>query len=144
MAVSTTFDAALMIAALAHRGQVRTGTRVPYVMHPFHVSVLLSRFGYGQPLAIAALLHDVLEDMPFGDAELQDDVAATFPAGNWPSGRDASGFREAVETFLRVRFGDDVFRLVQAVTEEKSEEGPERPWIERRRRQLAHLATAAE
>jgi (p)ppGpp synthase/HD superfamily hydrolase len=143
MRFSSTFDTALTVAALAHRGQLRKGTRIPYVMHPFHVSVLLSRFGHEEPLAIAGVLHDVLEDMPFEDRRLQQDFSATFPQAQWPATTDLSSFRSAVEDFLRVTFGPEVMRLVQSVTEAKNDGGPERPWIDRKREQLAHLTSAA-
>ena len=139
MAFSPAFDTALIVAALAHRRQLRKGTRIPYVMHPFHVSTLLARFGYGEHLMIAGLLHDVLEDVPFDDARLQADFAATFAQWQWPDRMDAAAFRDSLRAFLRATFGDEVVALVMAVTEEKNEGGPEKPWIERKQQQLAHL-----
>src|SRR5690606_39603575 len=35
---SARYDAALAFAAQAHRAQVRKGTTIPYIAHPFHVS----------------------------------------------------------------------------------------------------------
>jgi (p)ppGpp synthase/HD superfamily hydrolase len=60
------FDAgieqALRAAEAAHRGQVRKGTDVPYVLHPIHVAIELARLGVEPHLIQAALLHDVVED----------------------------------------------------------------------------------
>jgi (p)ppGpp synthase/HD superfamily hydrolase len=61
-AFSARYDAALVLAARAHRDQVRKGTDIPYIAHPAHVSVILIRHGFGEELAIAGLLHDVVED----------------------------------------------------------------------------------
>ena len=61
-AFSSRYDAALALAARAHRDQLRKGTDLPYVTHPAHVSIILLRHGFGEDLAIAGLLHDVVED----------------------------------------------------------------------------------
>jgi (p)ppGpp synthase/HD superfamily hydrolase len=143
VAFSVTYDSALVVAALAHRHQLRKGTRVPYVMHPFHVSTLLTRFGYGEPLTTAALLHDVLEDIPFEDNELQRDFALTFPQWSWSVEVGEGPFRRDLRAFLYATFGDAVSRMVEAVTEAKNDGGPVRPWIDRKREQLAHLANAS-
>lgn len=62
MAYSERYQAALVLAARAHRHQVRKGSDVPYIVHPVHVSAILMRYGFDEDLAIAALLHDVVED----------------------------------------------------------------------------------
>jgi (p)ppGpp synthase/HD superfamily hydrolase len=95
---SARYDAALTLAAIAHRDQVRKGTDIPYIAHPFHVSLILIRHGFGEDLAVAGLLHDVVEDT---DVPLE---------------------RIAAE------FGDDVARLIAAVSETKTAEGAELPW----------------
>ena len=56
------YDAALALAARAHRDQLRKGTDLPYIAHPVHVSIILIRHGFGEDLTIAGLLHDVVED----------------------------------------------------------------------------------
>jgi hypothetical protein len=50
------------LAVEAHDKQVRKGTRIPYVAHPMGVASLALDFGADEDQAIAALLHDVLED----------------------------------------------------------------------------------
>jgi (p)ppGpp synthase/HD superfamily hydrolase len=76
--------------AIEHHGDdVRKGTRIPYVTHVMAVAETLARF-YPErdPLIVAGLLHDVVED-----------TAATF---------------ETVET----RFGREVAALVRAVSKD--------------------------
>jgi (p)ppGpp synthase/HD superfamily hydrolase len=55
------FDA-LEFAVKAHRGQVRKGTRLPYVFHPMNVARTLLESGYDDDIVIAGLLHDTIED----------------------------------------------------------------------------------
>jgi (p)ppGpp synthase/HD superfamily hydrolase len=55
---------ALEYAAWLHRKQVRNGTEIPYITHPFAVSTIAIQYGANEDEAIAALLHDALEDQP--------------------------------------------------------------------------------
>jgi (p)ppGpp synthase/HD superfamily hydrolase len=55
-------ERALRASEFAHRGQVRKGTDIPYVVHPIHVAIELARLGVDPLLIQAALLHDVVED----------------------------------------------------------------------------------
>jgi (p)ppGpp synthase/HD superfamily hydrolase len=111
-AFSARYDAALALAARAHRDQLRKGTDLPYIAHPVHVSIILIRHGFGEDLVIAGLLHDVVED-----TNTSLDLIA-----------DA--------------FGADVARLVEAVSETKSADGAELPWEQRKAEKLAHLQAA--
>jgi len=45
-----------------HGGQARKGTTIPYIVHPLNVCKHLLRYGAGDDLASAGVLHDVLED----------------------------------------------------------------------------------
>ncbi len=66
--LSERLDAALAYARRAHAGQVRKGTTIPYVAHPMAVAALVLEHGGDEDQAIAALLHDVVEDCePFAD-----------------------------------------------------------------------------
>ncbi len=111
-AYSEQYDAALALAARAHRHQTRKGSDVPYLVHPVHVSVLLLRHGFPGDVAVAGLLHDVVEDqgIPFSDIE----------AG----------------------FGQAVANMVAALTERKREDGIERPWEKRKQEALDQLKKA--
>jgi len=111
-AFSSRYDAALALAARAHRDQLRKGTDLPYIAHPVHVSIILIRHGFCEDLAIAGLLHDVVEDT---DTSL---------------------------ALIAAEFGDDVARLVEAVSETKSADGAELPWEQRKAEKLAHLQSA--
>ena len=135
-------DRALALSSLAHADKTRKGTLIPYVMHPVHVAMILQRYGYGEPLVIAALLHDVIEDTRFGHWPLQAHLAHTFQGADLPMGVPAGTFRQAVLAFIAREFGHEVLDLVQAVTEPKNDGGPERTWRERREHQLAHLEHA--
>lgn len=75
--LSSRYDAALAYAADAHRHQVRKGTGVPYLSHLLAVSGLVLEAGGDEDEAIAALLHDAVEDQ---GAWRQDDIAARFGA----------------------------------------------------------------
>lgn len=53
---------AIEFAAVAHQGQTRKGTDIPYIVHPFEVAQLLTAAGADESLIAAGLLHDTLED----------------------------------------------------------------------------------
>lgn len=53
---------ALSFAVAAHGDQVRKGTTIPYVAHLLGVAAITLENGGDEDLAIAALLHDVVED----------------------------------------------------------------------------------
>jgi (p)ppGpp synthase/HD superfamily hydrolase len=106
---SARYDRALALAAQAHREQLRKGTDIPYIAHTVHVSLILVRHGFEEDLAIAGLLHDVLEDTDVPFERIADE------------------------------FGGQVARLVAAVSETKTADGAERPWEERKAEKLAHL-----
>lgn len=54
--------AALALAHEAHRDQKRKGTVIPYIAHPMAVASLVFTHGGSEGQAIAALLHDTIED----------------------------------------------------------------------------------
>lgn len=111
---SLKFDEALKLAASAHRDQVRKGTDIPYVTHVVMVATILLRHGFDEDLAVAGLLHDIVED--------QDVPIAVIAAG----------------------FGEEVARLVDAVSEQKHDGTTEIPWEQRKAEALAHLRAADE
>lgn len=64
-------ERAIAVALRAHAGQERKGqVGVPYVVHPLHVGMLLSRHGFAPEVVAAGILHDVVEDSDIGLAEL--------------------------------------------------------------------------
>jgi (p)ppGpp synthase/HD superfamily hydrolase len=112
-AYSQRYEAALSLAASAHRQQLRKGSDVPYIIHPVHVSVILIRHGFDEDVAIAGLLHDVVEDQ---DVPLHQ---------------------------IEARFGPAVAEMVAALTERKREGGAERPWETRKRQALGQIRQAS-
>ncbi len=60
------FDEAMLFAMRHHREQLRKGSRVPYMTHLMSVSALVMEHGGTEDQAIAALLHDAVEDAPPG------------------------------------------------------------------------------
>jgi hypothetical protein len=62
MMLSTRFDQALAFAADVHAGQLRKGTLTPYIAHPLAVASLALEYGAAESEAIAAALHDAVED----------------------------------------------------------------------------------
>ena len=118
--LSPTFTKALEYAAELHADQKRKGTApIPYVGHLLGVASLVLEHGGTETEAIAALLHDALEDRP----------------------HDGRTEREIAD-----RFGPEVLRIVQACTDSV---GPDDPrdastWHARKRQYVAHVAVMAD
>jgi len=60
-------DNAIMFATLAHNGQKRKGSHIPYIMHPIEAGVIasemvISRGAFDENIVCAAILHDTYED----------------------------------------------------------------------------------
>jgi (p)ppGpp synthase/HD superfamily hydrolase len=63
-ALSRRFDEALDLATAIHADQVRKGSSTPYVAHLLGVASTVMELGGDEDEAVAALLHDALEDQP--------------------------------------------------------------------------------
>ncbi len=113
MTLSSRFQQALIYATDVHAAQLRKGTPVPYVSHILIVAGLVLEQGGDEDEAIAALLHDAVEDQG-GEARLAD---------------------------IRTRFGDRVADIVLGCSDTTVK--PKPPWEERKRRYLAHLPTSS-
>ncbi|APD49170.1 phosphohydrolase [Synechococcus sp. SynAce01] len=74
MAHSERYTAALSWATQLHRFQTRKGKTVPYISHLIAVSGLVWEDGGSENEAIAALLHDAIEDA----GQTYDSIAAAF------------------------------------------------------------------
>jgi GTP pyrophosphokinase len=112
MTLTTRFEDALVFAAQLHREQRRKSTDVPYIAHLLAVTALVLEYGGDEDTAIAALLHDAIEDQ--GGA--------------------------ATRELIRERFGRRVVAIVDGASD--TDETPKPPWRDRKERYLAHLATA--
>jgi (p)ppGpp synthase/HD superfamily hydrolase len=60
--LSTRFDHALLFAAQVHRDQDRKKSGIPYISHLLGVASIVLDYGGDEDMAIAALLHDSVED----------------------------------------------------------------------------------
>jgi len=103
------FADALQFAAQAHATQTRKGKSTPYVAHLLAVAALVIEHGGDEDTAIAALLHDAVEDQ---------------------------GGRPMLER-IRQRFGEKVAGIVLECTD--AEVVPKPPWEERKRAYVAAI-----
>ena len=62
MELSPKFEEALVYATRVHGGQLRKKTRIPYIGHLLGVTAIAMEYGANETEAIAALLHDAVED----------------------------------------------------------------------------------
>lgn len=69
-------EEAFRLATRLHDGQTRKGTDVPYISHLMAVCAITLENGGSQTQAIAALLHDAVEDQ--GGDEVLDDIRTHF------------------------------------------------------------------
>ncbi len=70
------FDEAFRYAHRLHRDQTRKGTTIPYISHLMTVAALVVEHGGNEDQAIAALLHDAVEDQ--GGKKTLDEIRTTF------------------------------------------------------------------
>jgi (p)ppGpp synthase/HD superfamily hydrolase len=112
MSLSSQFTDALVYAARLHARQRRKVSGVPYVTHLLGVAAIVLQHGGNEDEAIAALLHDAVEDQ---------------------------GGRPTLED-IRGRFGDTVAQIVEACSD--ADVQPKPPWRPRKEAALEHLAHA--
>jgi GTP pyrophosphokinase len=103
---------AFRYAAEKHEGQTRKATAVPYLSHLMAVASLVLEAGGDEDMAIAALLHDVVED-----------------CGGTPRLRE-----------IRRQFGARVAKIVEGCTDSFTE--PKPAWIERKKDYLREVKGA--
>ena len=118
---------AINTAAWAHRGHVRKGTDIPYVSHVFDVMHLVSQVTDDEDVLIAALFHDILEDVPeeyspqrmaeeFGDrvVELVRGVTKDSSLSSWQDRSDAylAHLREADDGSVLISAADKLHNLL--------------------------------
>ena len=108
------FEDALALATRLHRPQRRKGTDIAYVSHLLGVAAVAPEIGADEDQAIAALLHDSLEDQ-----------------GHQIRSAD-----------IRARFGERVAAMVEACTdgEPDADTGKKAPWRERKEAYIAAMA----
>jgi GTP pyrophosphokinase len=106
------FTKAVEYACAHHATDVRKGTSIPYVAHLLAVCALVLEHGGDETAAVAALLHDVVED--------------------------GGGERALAE--IGERFGDDVAALVKGCSDTTA--AVKEDWGLRKERYLEHLEAA--
>jgi (p)ppGpp synthase/HD superfamily hydrolase len=106
------FHRALVYAARIHSRQFRKGTARPYIGHLLGVTSIVLTYGGDEDEAVAALLHDAVEDQ-----------------GGKPRLRD-----------IQHKFSARVARIVQGCTD--SDSTPKPPWLTRKKDYLRHLRSA--
>lgn len=62
---------AINFAAVKHSSQVRKGTDIPYIVHPFQVGLILIKAGCSDDVVAAGILHDTMEDARVKYEELE-------------------------------------------------------------------------
>ena len=107
---------ALALAVEAHAGQKRKGTEIPYLAHPMGVASIALDHGADEDQAIAALLHDAVEDGGEHFAEI-----------------------------IREQFGDRVADIVAGCTDGVPDaSGVKEAWLPRKERYIAHLRESSD
>jgi len=106
------FLQAFVFAAEKHAGQTRKASTIPYIAHLMGVASLVIEAGGDEDLAIAALLHDVVEDC--GGAPMLKEVWRLF--------------------------GPRVAKVVEGCTD--ADTIPKPPWLERKQSYIRHLKNA--
>ena len=113
MKLSSRFHDALVYAAELHADQMRKAGDIPYVAHLLVVTAIALEHGADEDEAIAALLHDAVEDQ-----------------GGQPTADE-----------IRRRFGDQVVEIVLGCTD--ADTIPKPPWRERKEAYIAHIEHAS-
>jgi (p)ppGpp synthase/HD superfamily hydrolase len=111
--LSERFTQALTYAHQLHATQIRKGSGVPYISHLLGVASIALEYGANEDEAIAALLHDAIEDQ--GGAATREEI--------------------------RRRFGDNVTAIVDGCTD--ADTTPKPPWKHRKQAYIAHISTAS-
>ncbi|HZS78375.1 MAG TPA: HD domain-containing protein [Ktedonobacteraceae bacterium] len=112
MKLTARFQDALVYAAQLHKDQLRKGTDVPYISHLLAVTSLVLENGGNEDEAIAALLHDAIEDQ--GGATTREEI--------------------------RQRFGDAVVAIVDGCSD--TDVMPKPPWQERKEAYIERMRNA--
>ena len=114
------FEDALLYAVKMHREQARKQTPRPYVGHLLGVASIVLEHGGTEDQAIAALLHDAVEDAPAGQGG-------------------------AVLADIQTRFGTGVAAIVEACSDGLDASGNRSgTWAERKRPYVAGLSDPAK
>lgn len=119
MTISSNVQKAINKAAELHINQLRKGdpeNPIPYITHPFSVAFIISKYTTDEAIIIAALLHDVLEDVK----------------------KEVYSHDQMIQDF-----GQEVYEIVKGVSEDKdadiTKEEEKRTWMQRKEKYIQHL-----
>lgn len=121
MTLTTKIQKAIILATKLHWNQTRKGDGLPYIIHPYSVAFIVSRYTNDEDTIAAAFLHDVLEDIKkesYSDQEMIDE------------------------------FGKNVYEIVKGVSEDKdasiTKEEEKATWKQRKIKYLENLKQDSE
>lgn len=108
-------EQAIRAAAILHKDQVRKGAvPLPYITHLMAVSLIVAQYTEDEDTFIGALLHDTLEDTDYTEDEMRED------------------------------FGDEILKVVRALSEPQDTEEQTYTWQERKKAYAEQLKKAPE
>ncbi|BCY18096.1 MAG: HD domain-containing protein [Chloroflexi bacterium] len=107
------FREAFWLAMDLHANQRRKGSGTPYIAHLLGVASLVLEYGGNEDEAIAALLHDAVEDQ-----------------GGKPT-----------RQLIAEKFGETVAQIVDGCTD--ADTMPKPPWLERKKSYIEHIPKAS-
>ncbi len=113
MKYSENIQRAIKFAAKTHQvyqDQKRKGKDIPYITHPMTVGLILSLVGANEDVVVAGILHDTIEDSP--------------------------SHKKVSREMLVERFGEEVTKLVESVTEKDRSLS----WDQRKKEAVEHIA----
>jgi (p)ppGpp synthase/HD superfamily hydrolase len=108
-------DKAIKFATQAHSGQYRKGSDLPYITHPFAVSIILAQEGASQEQIIAGILHDVVEDTDVTIEEIKENFGnkvadLVFACSEYDP--KASWYERKVQTINHLTSATDEVKLI--------------------------------
>jgi len=126
------FARAVVWASALHRGQRRKGTNTPYAAHPLAVAGLVLADGGNETEAVAALLHDVIEDCGVRPRKIRRRFGRKVA-------RIVKGCTDDLPGQRKARRKTKAAGKQKAGAEANGARGPE-TWRARKERLVAHLA----
>lgn len=114
--LTSKFAQAFEYANRLHAEQFRKGTDIPYISHLMRVAGLTLEFGADEEIAIAALLHDAVED------------------------QGGLAIAAEIEKLFGKKVRDIVVECSDSITEKEAEKGP---WQQRKEKYIDHLKNSA-
>ncbi len=130
--LSDRYKEAILFAAKLHDKQTRKGTEIAYLTHLMSVSALVMENGGDEDEAVAALLHDAIEDQ-------SEDYESDFHS-------EPRHGRDALKRDISLKYGDRVLSIVVGCTDDEdfvkpaaSERGTVDVWRARKEAYISHI-----